>query len=281
MRRRGALVAAPTTALPEQPGGERNWDYRFTWVRDASYSVGALLALGYSEEAFAFLTWLRDRIEEHVGTSSGPLKIMYRVDGSSDLVEESLDHLRGLPGLAAGAHRQRRRRPAAARHLWRSNVRAPPGRRRSRPIGHRGWKDIARIIDWLVDNWDQPDEGIWETRGGRRDFTYGRAMSWVALDGAMRLARELGRPADLVRWAAARDAVYEQIMERGWNSERKAFVQYHGTDVMDASVAGDAYHRFRRAHVTRCGCQRWMPSSRSSSPTAWCTAITRAPRPMG
>jgi GH15 family glucan-1,4-alpha-glucosidase len=91
----GALVAAPTTALPEQPGGERNWDYRFTWVRDASYSVGALLALGYSEEAFAFLTWLRDRIEEHVGTSSGPLKIMYRVDGSSDLVEESLDHLEG------------------------------------------------------------------------------------------------------------------------------------------------------------------------------------------
>ena len=91
----GALVAAPTTALPEQPAGERNWDYRFTWVRDASYSVGALLALGFSEEAFAFLTWLRDRIEEHVGTSSGPLKIMYRVDGSSDLIEESLDHLEG------------------------------------------------------------------------------------------------------------------------------------------------------------------------------------------
>ncbi|HEY2593162.1 MAG TPA: glycoside hydrolase family 15 protein, partial [Chloroflexota bacterium] len=91
------------------------------------------------------------------------------------------------------------------------------------------------IVDWLVENWDQPDEGIWETRGGRRDFTYGRVMSWVALDNAIRMARELGRPADLLHWVAARDAVYEQILERCWNPERKAFVQYHGTDVMDAA----------------------------------------------
>ena len=111
------MVAAPTAALPEQLGGERNWDYRYTWVRDGSYSVGALLALGFNDEAMAFLRWLRDRIEEHVGTSSGPLKIMYRVDGSSDLIEETLDHLDGLSRLAAGPHRQRRRRPAPARHL--------------------------------------------------------------------------------------------------------------------------------------------------------------------
>ncbi|HET6318915.1 MAG TPA: trehalase-like domain-containing protein, partial [Chloroflexota bacterium] len=91
----GALIAAPTAALPEQLGGERNWDYRFTWVRDASFSVGALLALGFREEAAAFMQWLRDRIEQHVGTTSGPLKIMYRVDGSSDLTEETLDHLAG------------------------------------------------------------------------------------------------------------------------------------------------------------------------------------------
>jgi GH15 family glucan-1,4-alpha-glucosidase len=231
----GALVAAPTTALPEQPGGERNWDYRFTWVRDASYSVGALLALGFSEEALAFLIWLRDRIEEHVGTSSGPLKIMYRVDGSSDLVEESLDHLDGYQnsrpvriGNGAADQLQLDIYGEAMFALRQVGAHAP--------VGHRGWQDITRILDWLVDNWNQPDEGIWETRGGRRDFTYGRAMSWVALDSGVRLASELGRPANLDRWIAARDAVYEQIMERCWSPQRNAFVQYHGTDVMDASV---------------------------------------------
>jgi GH15 family glucan-1,4-alpha-glucosidase len=152
----GALVAAPTTALPEQPGGERNWDYRFTWVRDASYSVGALLALGYSEEAFAFLTWLRDRFEESAGTSSGPLKIMYRVDGSSDLVEESLEHLDGYQ-----ASRPVRIGNGAADQLQLDiygeamfAIQQAGGGRV--PIGHRGWKDIVRIIDWLAENWDQP-----------------------------------------------------------------------------------------------------------------------------
>jgi GH15 family glucan-1,4-alpha-glucosidase len=232
----GALVAAPTTALPEQLGGERNWDYRYTWVRDASYSVGALLALGYTEEPYAFLRWLRDRIEQHVGTASGPLKIMYRVDGSSDLVEESLDHLDGY----------RNSRPVrigngAADQLQLDiygeatfALRQAGGGRA--PIGHRGWVDIRRIVDWLAQNWDQPDEGVWETRGGRQNFTYGRVMSWVALDGAIRLARELGRPADVAGWTVARDAVYEQIMEKCWNPAREAFVQYPGSDVMDASI---------------------------------------------
>jgi GH15 family glucan-1,4-alpha-glucosidase len=232
----GALVAAPTTALPEQLGGERNWDYRFTWVRDASYSVGALLALGYRDEALAFMWWLRDRFEQHVGTSSGPLKIMYRVDGSSDLVEESLEHLEGYMGsrpvrIGNGAADQLQLDiyGEAMFALSQTGGFRPP-------IAHRGWKDITNIVDWLVNNWDQPDEGIWETRGGRRDFIYGRIMSWVALDNAIRMARELGRPADLVHWIAARDAVYEQIIERGWNPERNAFVQYHGTDVMDAAI---------------------------------------------
>ncbi len=232
----GALVAAPTTALPEQLGGERNWDYRFTWVRDASYSVGALLALGYTEEPFAFLRWLRDRIEEHVGTASGPLKIMYRVDGSSDLVEETLDHLDGYrnsrPVRIGNGAADQLQLDIYGEAMF--ALRQAGGGRA--PIGHRGWVDIRRIVDWLADNWDQPDEGIWETRGGRQDFTYGRVMSWVALDGAIRMAQELGRPADLTRWTAARDAVYEQIMDRGWNPTRKAFVQYHGTEVMDASV---------------------------------------------
>ena len=124
----GGLVAAPTCALPEQVGGERNWDYRYTWVRDASFSVYALLGLGYTDEAEAFVSWLMDRIAESAGEKSGPLKIMYRVDGSSDLVEETLDHLDGYRGSRPGAHRQRSRRPAPARHLRRSDGRHLPCR---------------------------------------------------------------------------------------------------------------------------------------------------------
>ena len=231
----GALVAAPTAALPEQLGGERNWDYRFTWVRDGSFSVGALLALGFQEEAVAFMRWLRDRIEEQAGTSSGPLKIMYRVDGSSDLVEESLDHLAGYGdsrpvriGNGAADQLQLDIYGEAMFALRQAGVHAG--------LAHRGWHSIRRIIDWLADNWNQPDEGIWETRGGQRDFVYGRVMIWVALDGALRLAHDLGRPADVPRWTAARDAVYQEILERGWDEQKQAFVQYPGSDVMDASI---------------------------------------------
>jgi GH15 family glucan-1,4-alpha-glucosidase len=232
----GAIVAAPTTALPEQLGGERNWDYRYTWVRDGSYSVGALLALGFNDEAMAFMLWLRDRIQEHVGTSSGPLKIMYRVDGSSDLIEETLDHFEGYRNsrpvrIGNGAADQLQLDIYGEAMFAINQVHGP-----YHAVGYPGWQAIGQMMDWLAENWDQPDEGIWETRGGRKDFIYGRVMSWVALDGAVRLARELGRPAALARWEAARDAIYEQVMNRGWNPRRQAFVQYHGTEVLDASL---------------------------------------------
>jgi GH15 family glucan-1,4-alpha-glucosidase len=232
----GAVVAAPTAALPEQLGGERNWDYRYTWVRDGSFSVGALLGLGFEEEAFGFLQWLRDRIEEQVGTSSGPLKIMYRVDGSSDLVEETLDHLDGYRNsrpvrIGNGAADQ------LQLDIYGEAMFALTQAGGSRvPVGNRGWKAMAHMMDWLAANWDQPEEGIWETRGGRKDFVYGRVMSWVALDRAVRLARDLGRPAALARWEAARDAVYEQVLERGWSPGRQAFVQSHDADIVDAAL---------------------------------------------
>jgi GH15 family glucan-1,4-alpha-glucosidase len=232
----GALVAAPTAGLPEQIGGERNWDYRFTWVRDASFSVYALLGLGYVDEAAAFISWLSDRIQEQVGDSSGPLKIMYRVDGSSDLEEEILDHFEGYEGsrpvrIGNGAADQLQLDiyGEAMESIYYAD-------RRGVAIGHETWMRLAGITDWLSDNWDQPDEGIWETRGGRQDFVYGRVNTWTAFDRAIRLARERGRPASLDRWTAERDHVYQEVMTRGWDSKRKAFVQHFGTQVLDASL---------------------------------------------
>jgi GH15 family glucan-1,4-alpha-glucosidase len=232
----GALVAAPTAALPEQVGGERNWDYRYTWIRDASFSVYALLGLGYTEEAAAFGGWLRDRISEQAGEASGPLKIMYRIDGSSDLEEEFLDHLEGYRGsrpvrIGNGAADQLQLDiyGEAMDSIYLADT-------HGLQVGHQAWTRLAHVIDWLCEHWNRPEEGIWETRGGRKDFTYGRLMSWVALDRAVRLARNRGRPADLSWWTTERNRIYEEIMERGWNTEREAFVQHYDTDVLDASL---------------------------------------------
>ncbi|GAA1272109.1 glycoside hydrolase family 15 protein [Pseudonocardia aurantiaca] len=232
----GGLVAAPTTGLPEQVGGERNWDYRYTWVRDASFSVYALLRLGFVEESAQFSLWLRDRVEERAGGEGGPLNIMYRVDGSSDLKEDSLEHWSGYRGsrpvrVGNGAADQLQLDiyGEAADSIFFADA-------RGLQVGHRGWSAIRELLDWLAAHWDQPEEGIWETRGGRQDFTYGRLMCWVAFDRGIRMAAARGRPAAVETWTAARDAIYEQIMEKGWDAERGAFVQHYGSSVLDSSL---------------------------------------------
>ncbi|MFF9112056.1 glycoside hydrolase family 15 protein [Streptomyces sp. NPDC014805] len=234
----GAVVAAPTTALPEQLGGERNWDYRFTWIRDASFSVYALLGLGFTEEAAAFIQWLVARVKERAGRDgvTGPLNIMYAVDGSSDLQELALDHWEGYAGSAPvrignGAATQLQMdiygEALDSVHF---------AHRHGLQVGHHGWNALLTNLDWLVDHWDQAGEGLWETRGGRKDFTYGRVMSWVAFDRALRLAESNGRPAGVERWRQARDDIYEQVMTKGWNEGRQAFVQHYGSDVLDSSL---------------------------------------------
>jgi GH15 family glucan-1,4-alpha-glucosidase len=232
----GAPVAAATMGLPEEPGGERNWDYRYTWIRDGSLSIHALTSLGYLDEAAAFGQWLRDRATEQVGDKSGPLKIMYRVDGSSDLTEETLDHLEGWRGarpvrLGNGAADQLQLDiyGEAMDAIFTADM-------AGLPIAYKGWQSLTRIVDWLCDNWDQPDEGIWETRGGRKDFTYGRFQCWVALDRAIRLAAQHGWPANIARWAEQRDRIFNQIMTRGWNKKVKAFTQHYSTEVLDSSL---------------------------------------------
>ncbi|RZU73501.1 GH15 family glucan-1,4-alpha-glucosidase [Micromonospora kangleipakensis] len=231
----GALIAAPTAGLPEQIGGERNWDYRYTWVRDASFSVHALLGLGFTDEAGRYLEWVNDRIRESAANGVG-LQIMYRVDGSPDLTEEVLDHFEGYRGSspvrvgnsAAGQLQLDIHGEAmSALHL---------ADRHGFQGSHQGWLNVRQLVNWLCDHWDQPEDGIWETRSGRQDFTYGRLMCWVALDRAIRLANRRGLPADTTRWANARNDIYEQIMARGFHPGRGAFVQHYATDVLDAAL---------------------------------------------
>jgi GH15 family glucan-1,4-alpha-glucosidase len=231
----GAIVAAPTASLPEQLGGERNWDYRYTWIRDAAFSLYALLRLGFTQEAAAFMDWLTHRFRECRDGESGPLQIMYGIDGSAVPPEEVLD-LEGYRGSAPV-----RIGNAAADQLQLDIYGELIDsvylyNKHGAPIYHDAWEDLCRIVEWVCEHWDQADEGVWETRGGRRHFTYSRLMSWVAVERAVRIARQRGLPADIVRWMAVRDAIYHQVMARGWNRERRAFVQHYDTDVLDASV---------------------------------------------
>jgi GH15 family glucan-1,4-alpha-glucosidase len=232
----GAIVASPTTSLPELVGGERNWDYRYTWVRDAAFSVYGLLRLGFTEEAAAFMEWITDRFRDDTSSADGPLQIMYGIDGRTQLDEFTLDHLEGYMGSApvrigngAADQLQLDIYGELIDSVYLYN-------KYGTPISHDAWEDLRRIVDWVCENWDQADEGVWEVRGGRQKFTYSRLMSWVAVERAIRIARQRGLPADLVQWLGKRDAIYEQIMTRGWHPKRKAFVQHYDTEYLDASV---------------------------------------------
>ena len=237
----GAIVAAPTTSLPERIGGTRNWDYRYAWLRDFAFSIYALSRLGFSAEAVAFNGFRRQDLD-----GRGPRR---RQPAGCDVPD-------------------RRRRVSR-----RAGARAPRGLSRLRPVrignnaatqlqldiygelfdsiylaerqalqGHGeliaydDWMGLAPRIDWVCEHWQEPDDGIWETRGGRKRFTYSRVMCWVAIDRAMRIASNRGLPADLARWTQARNEIFGWIMDRGWSERRQAFVQAEGSEVLDASL---------------------------------------------
>jgi GH15 family glucan-1,4-alpha-glucosidase len=232
----GACVAAPTTSLPEVPGGERNWDYRFTWIRDSAFAIYALLRLGFAGEAAAFMDWLTGRVCPKRAQGYGPLQILYPIDGHGHLAEELLGHLEGYRGSApvrvgnsAATQLQLDIYGELVDSIYLYN-------KYGDPISYDAWEDLSRIVDWVCDHWDQADEGIWETRGGRKQFTSSRVMCWVALERAIRMATQRGLPAARDRWTQERDRIYRQIMSRGWHEQRRAFVQHCHTDGLDASL---------------------------------------------
>ena len=232
----GAMVAAPTTSLPEQLGGARNWDYRYLWVRDAAFCVYSLLRLGFTSEAEAFMGFLTARIDHAAAGTSGPLQIVYGIDGRTDVPERELTHLSGYQGSAPV-----RVGNAAAGQLQLDIYGALVDSiylydKWGKPISSDHWDAVCALVGWVCEHWDQPDEGVWETRGGRKKFLYSRLMCWVAIERAIRIARRRGLPADLPRWGSVRDAIYYRIMDKGWSSARQAFVQHEGDEVLDAAV---------------------------------------------
>ena len=229
----GAFVAAPTTSLPEDLGGVRNWDYRYTWIRDAAFSVYGLLRIGLTEEAGRFMGWLQDRCSE--SEADGTLKIMYGIDGKHDLHEYTLDHLSGYMdskpvriGNGAADQLQLDIYGELMDAVYLSN-------KYQTPISYDFWSHLRVMINWVCDNWKQPDEGIWEVRGGRAHFVYSKLMCWVAIDRAIRLAAKRSFPSDTDRWVKTRDEIYEEIIKYGWSDNVQAFTQAYGRDALDAS----------------------------------------------
>jgi GH15 family glucan-1,4-alpha-glucosidase len=231
----GAIVAAPTTSLPESIGGVRNWDYRYTWVRDAAFTVYSLIRLGYTEEAAAFAQFMQARAQED-SSDAGPLNVLYGIDGRHDLTEETLPHLEGYCGS-----RPVRIGNAAYGHLQLDIYGELMDSfylydKYGTPLSYEMWSTVERLLDWVAKNWEEADQSIWEVRGDRRQFTYSKLQCWVALDRGLRLARKRSLPAEGDEWRRQRNRIYNAIMRDAWNERERAFTQVFGSDALDAAT---------------------------------------------
>lgn len=229
----GAIVAAPTTSLPEEIGGVRNWDYRYAWLRDSAFAIYGFIRLGLTREAEHFMSFIEAR--GHEEDPDGSLKIMYGINGEHDLPEVELSHLEGYRrsrpvrvGNAASDQLQLDIYGELMDTVYLSN-------KYGKPISYDLWQHLRRLLNYVSDNWHRKDEGIWEVRGGRQHMVYSKLMCWVALDRGVRLADKRSFPGNRSRWLEERDRIYEEIMTKGWSDKRCSFVQHYGSDALDAS----------------------------------------------
>ena len=231
----GAIIAAPTTSLPEVMGGARNWDYRYTWLRDAAFTVYAFLRLGFTAEAVAFIHWLHDYAAKH-SPPGEKLPVVFTIRGETQIPEITLDHWEGYRqsrpvriGNQAACQFQSDIYGELMDSLYLYNKYVSP-------ISYDLWTRIRERLAWLCENWRHPDAGIWEMRNREEQFVYSKVMSWVALDRGIRLAGKRSLPADREKWVRERDSIYEEIVRCAWNERRHAFTQYYGSEDLDASV---------------------------------------------
>jgi GH15 family glucan-1,4-alpha-glucosidase len=230
----GAIVASPTSSLPELIGGSRNWDYRYTWLRDAAFTLYGFLRIGFTEEARAFMGWLSARLHEMDG-DAGSLQAVYTIDGKRHLKEIELDHLSGYQdskpvriGNAASKQQQLDIYGELMDSIYLYN-------KYVELVSYDLWTLIRTMLDWVCDHWEEKDEGIWEIRGEKQQFVYSKVMLWVALDRGIRLIYKRSLPAPIERWQQCRDRIYEAIMVAGWNEEMQTFTQYYGGTSLDAA----------------------------------------------
>jgi pentatricopeptide repeat protein len=230
----GAIVAAPTTSLPELVGGGRNWDYRYTWLRDAAFTIYGFLRIGFTNEARAFMGWLNDRLHEMDG-DPGSLQVVYTIDGKHKVEELELDHLSGYEKskpvrIGNAAYNQRQLdifgELMDSIYLYNKYVEL---------VSYDLWTVIRTMLDWVCDHWKDKDHGIWEIRGDKQQFVYSKVMLWVALDRGIRLIYKRSLPAPIERWQECRDSIYEAIMDEGWNDDMQTFTQYYGGTALDAA----------------------------------------------
>ncbi|MCU1271931.1 MAG: glycoside hydrolase, family 15 [Acidobacteriaceae bacterium] len=231
----GAIIAAPTTSLPEVLGGVRNWDYRYTWMRDAAFTVYAFLRLGFRDEAAAFLGWIENYASKHARRNA-PSPVMYTINGDNQLPEQTLDHWEGYRGSrpvrignAAALQFQEDIYGELMDALYLSNKYVSP-------TSYDLWVKVRGRLDWICETWQLPDAGIWEMRNRQEHFVFSKVMNWVALDRGIRLADKRALPGDRTKWLRERDRIYEEVMSKGWNEKRKSFTQFYGSDDLDASL---------------------------------------------
>ena len=234
-RKHGGIVAAATFGLPEAAGGERNWDYRYTWIRDASFTVYAFMRLGYTHEANEFMRWVRGRVGDCCEESS-KLRIVYGLDGREKLPEEILGHLRGFGGaqpVRVGNDAYDQVQLDIYGELLDAVYLA---NKYGEAISHEGWKHVTTLVDYVCEHWQSKDVGIWEMRGNGRHFLHSRLMCWVALDRALRLASKRSLPAPFSRWDTQRQAIHDDIWTNFWDADVGHFVQSLGSRELDGSM---------------------------------------------